>query len=145
MLLKEHLPLHSQDLRILRAYETCRSGPSCVKCLIRYGHNKLYSFDRVYRPPEANADESQIYMPTTDIYSFAIILVEIGGRTEISPPVSSIVVIEAKSLFNFHVYSISLPPSLFLTLSLSFSFSLPVSFTHTTSNLVVISCAYIEF
>ena len=43
---------------------------------------------RVYRPPEANADELQIYQPTTDVYSFAIILIEIGGRTEISPPVS---------------------------------------------------------
>jgi len=42
--------------------------------------------NRVYRPPEANADASQIYQPTTDVYSFGIILIEIGGRTEISPP-----------------------------------------------------------
>ncbi|XP_063686963.1 atrial natriuretic peptide receptor 1-like isoform X2 [Bolinopsis microptera] len=42
--------------------------------------------NRVYRPPEANTDETQIYQPTTDVYSFAIILIEIGGRTEISPP-----------------------------------------------------------
>jgi len=42
--------------------------------------------NRVYRPPEANVDETQIYQPTTDVYSFAIILIEIGGRTEISPP-----------------------------------------------------------
>lgn len=42
--------------------------------------------NRVYRPPEANLDELQIHLPTTDVYSFGIILIEIGGRTEISPP-----------------------------------------------------------
>ncbi|KAL5251665.1 hypothetical protein ACHWQZ_G017142 [Mnemiopsis leidyi] len=52
----------------------------------QYGSTREKRINRVYRPPEANTDESQIYQPTTDVYSFSIILIEIGGRTEISPP-----------------------------------------------------------
>jgi len=46
--------------------------------------------NRVYRPPEALADPTLIHQPSTDVYSFAIILVEIGDRTEISPPEETI-------------------------------------------------------